>query len=110
MPKENKDKKIWKYFKYGDVVRDSENSVWGNKLFVVYFFHGNDYCPLVSAYFQGKEKNNSNVCNLDVREIKLISAPKRPFKNINKKSLLKLMKKGNMEAKREFMIRLNNKK
>lgn len=46
--------------------------------------------------------------NLDLRKIKLMSAPKRPLKNINEKTLVNLIKKGNIEAEREFLIRINN--
>lgn len=49
------------------------------------------------------------MCNFDVRETKLITSPHRPFRKLPKKNLLKLMSKGNVEAKREFMMRLNSK-
>lgn len=99
---------IFRYFKVGDIVRDAPNSVWGNKLFEIKNFHGNAYLPLASAYFVGKPKTNTNMVNLDLRKIKLMSAPKRPLKNINEKTLLNLIQKGNIEAEREFLIRINN--
>ena len=101
--------KIWKYFKIGDIIRDADDSIWGNKLFEIYSFHGNAYLPLVSVHFVGKPKTNGNMCNFDIRETKLIRAPHRPFKNLKKSALIMLMRKGNIEAKREFMMRLNTK-
>jgi hypothetical protein len=105
----NCNNKIWKYFKIGDVIRDADDSIWGDKLFEIYSFHGNDYLPLVSVYFYGKPKINKNMCNFDIREIKLINAFHRPFKKLKKTDLIKLMKRENIEAKREFIIRLNTK-
>jgi len=109
MPFENIDPNVWKYFKKGDIIRDEDDSIWGNKLFEIYFFHGNDYLPLVSAYFVGKSKTNVNMCNFDIRKSKLIRALHRPLKKLKKSVLIMLIKKGNIEAKREFMIRLNTK-
>jgi len=110
MPKENDNPVVWRYFKNGDIVRDSEDSIWGKKLFEIYYFHGNSYLPLVSAHFVGKPKTNGNMCNFDLRELKLITAKNRPFKKLKKTALLKLMKKGNVEAKREMIMRINSKK
>lgn len=104
----NTDPKVWKYFKHGDIVKDEY--VWGNKLFEVHSFHGNWYCPLMSVYMCEKPKTNGNMCNFDVRETKLITAPHRPFRKIPKKTLVKLMSRGNLEAKREFIMRINSKK
>lgn len=99
----------WGYFKVGDIIMDADYSVWGDKLFEISCFHGNEYSPLALVYFVGKPKTNANICNLRLREVKLISALKRPFEKINKKILINLMKKGNIEAKREFKIRINTK-
>lgn len=104
----NTDPKVWKYFRHGDIVKDEY--VWGNKLFKVHSFHGNWYCPLMSVYMCGKPKTNGNMCNFDVRLTKLITSPHRPFRKIPKKTLVKLMSKGNVEAKREFIMRINSKK
>ena len=111
MPFYNTDHKVWKYFKVGDIVRDGDDSVWGKTKFEIYGFHGNWYCPLLSAYIYNKfyPSGNKQKCNLDVREAKLINAPHRPFRNMKKVPLLKLMSKGNVEARREFLIRVNTK-
>lgn len=111
MPRDNKDPKVWKYFKNGDIVRDEEESVWGKTKFEIVSFHGNWYCPLVMANIVGKFHSNGKpqTCNLDVRFIKLLGAKQRPFRNVKRKVLLNLLKKGVVEAKREFMIRLNTK-
>lgn len=111
MPKDNDDPKVWKYFKRGDIVRDSDDSVWGKTKFEITSFHGNWYCPLLSANICGKfyPSGNPQRCNLDVRFVKLINSPIRPFRKIPKKVLLNLLRKGNVEAKREFMMRLNTK-
>lgn len=108
---ENTDSKIWKYFKIGDIVRDSDNSIWGNTEFEIYRFHGNWYCPLISTYICGKfyPSGNKQNCILDIRGVKLLNALHRPFRNMKKVALLKLMSKGNVEARREFIMRVNTK-
>jgi len=104
----NKINIVCEYFKIGDIVRDSIDSIWGKRLFEIQSFHGNSYLPLASVYFVGKDKTPNNMCNFDVRELKLISSSLRPLKKINRSSLLKIKNKS-LEAKREFMIRLNTK-
>lgn len=110
MAKENDNPEVWGFFKRGDIVLDFKGSVWGNKKFELHSFNGNAYCPLVSAYFLGAEKKNSNMCNLGTDAIRLIGAKKRPLINVKTSNIIKLRKLGNVEAKREFAIRLNNKK
>lgn len=110
MPKENNNSEIWKYYKKGDVVIEDDAHVWGKKLFEINFFLGNNYLPLVSVHFLGKPKRNKNMCNFNIKHIKLMNAPKRPLKLIPQPLLLKLMGKGIVEAKREVLIRINQKK
>lgn len=107
--KESSNNNYWKYFRVGDIVKDEDESVWGNKLFEISKMHGNEYLPLVIAYFVGKEKNTENMCNFDVRNIRLITNPKRPFRKLPKTQLFKLMQRGVLEAKREFIMRVNSK-
>ena len=109
MAKDNDNPAVWRYFKIGDIVRDEPDSIWDKKLFEVSSFHGNYYLPLASVYFVGKPKTNGNMCNFDIRTMRLITAKKRPFKNLDRKKLIKLMNRGVVEAKREFMMRLNTK-
>lgn len=111
MPRDNDNPKVWSYFKRGDIVEDSEDSVWGNTKFKITGFYGNWYCPLLSADICGKfyPSGNPQCCNLGVREARLINAPHRPFRNMKKVPLLKLMSKGNVEARREFVMRVNTK-
>lgn len=99
-----KKERIWKYFKVGDLVRNEE--VWGNRLFIIDSFHGNWYLPLISVHPFGKENTVGNMCIFPVSETKLISSTKRPLRKLNKMTIIKLMKKGNVEAKREFLIRI----
>lgn len=101
---------VWKYFKEGDVITDEAGGIWEGKFFEIKSFHGNKYQPLVLAHFLGKPKTNTNACNFNVRNIKLINARERKLRNIPQTTLLKLMQKGNEEAKREFIIRTNSKK
>lgn len=96
------------YIKIGDIVKDGPNSIWGDKLFTVHYLHGNDYLPLASTTFYGKERSISNAVLFDARQLKLMGAEKRPLQKLPKKTLIKIMNK-NIEAKREFMIRINNK-
>lgn len=107
MGKENTDRKVWRYFRRGDIVRCEE--IWGKKLFKVHSFHGNWYCPMMTVYECGKPKTNAHACNFCVTETKLITAPHRPFHRLPKKALVKLLIKGNEEAKRELIMRNNQK-
>lgn len=106
---ENTDSKIFKYFKVGDTIIDYPGSCWGSVRFTIRSFFGNDYLPLVHVHQVGKEDTNRYMCNFDVRLIRLVGAPKRPFRKIKKRTLINMMNKGIVEAKREFMIRLNTK-
>lgn len=94
---------IWKYFKKGDIVRNE--SIWGDKLFEVEKLCGNSYSPEMIVYFFGKPKTTENMCNFSIRDSKLITSVKRPLKNLKPNIIIKLMKSGNVEAKREFIIR-----
>lgn len=100
-----KDSRIWKYFKVGDIVRNPE--IWGKKLFVIHGLGGNAYCPELYVHDYGSLKTPGRSCNFMVSMTKLYNAPKRPFRKLPKANLIKVMNKGNMEAKREFFIRIN---
>lgn len=99
------EKRIWKYFKIGDIVRNPE--IWGKKLFVIHGLGGNAYCPELYVHDYGCMKTPGRSCNFSVNMTKLYNAPKRPFRKLDKAMLIKVMNKGNIEAKREFFIRLN---
>lgn len=101
------DKRIHKYFKIGDIVKCEV--IWGNQLFTVHGFGGNAYLPELYVHFYRKSQNITNTCNFDLLKTKLVDSAKRPFKKINKRVLLNLVKKGNEEAKREFIMRSHNK-
>lgn len=92
----------WKYFKLGDLVADPE--VWGNLIFRVTKFHGNNYCPLMSAESVRLYKGRILKVNLGVEEARLVNAPKRPFQKLKDKTVLKLSAV-NKEALRELLIR-----
>lgn len=111
MPIHNCKPEIWGYFKTGDIIRDSEDSIWGNTEFRIIGFHGNDYCPMVITKICGKfyPSGNPQLCNLNIRNARLFNAMKRPLIRMKKEALLKLLAKGNLEAKREFKIRVNTK-
>lgn len=99
-----------KYFKKGDIVTAINDSIWEGKLFKIHNFSGNAYSRLVVTYFNGREEKISNMCIFTIKDIKLINSSKRPFKKISKNKLLILMKKNVIEAKREFLIRINKSK
>lgn len=111
MPKNNDNPSVWGYLKPGDIVKDFKGSIWKDTTFEITFFHGNWYCPLVLTNICGRYYPNGNPerCNLYAREVRLVDAPKRPFRKLNKVTLCKLVAKGNIEAKREFKIRVNTK-
>lgn len=104
----NTNSNIWLYYKQGDIVRCEYT--WGKTLFEIHGFHGNAYCPLIIAYMVGKPKNISHMCNLDARLLTLISSTHRPLKRLSKNILLKLVSKGQVEAKRELMMQINSNK
>lgn len=106
---DNNNKQIFKYFKVGDIIKDCPDSTWGETNFVIQKFFGNRYLPLVYVLQFGKPDTNRHKCNFDLRGIRLVDAPNRPFRNLDKTKLLKLVAKGIVEAKREFKIRVNNK-
>lgn len=101
-------RKIHKYFQVGDIVVNE--SIWGNMLFIIHSFGGNTYLPEAYVHRYGKPNTTKHSCNWDIRETTLVDSPKRPFRKFKKELLLKLLKKGNVEAKREFIIRANKKK
>lgn len=107
MKSDKRDQNIWKYFKKGDIVRNEYT--WGNRLFVIDSFHGNWYLPEFNVHPLGKEWTCGNACNFPIYFTKLIDSPNRPFKKLKKDVLIKLMNKGNVEAKREFLMRIRRK-
>ena len=107
---ENNNPEIFKYFRIGDVIKDSADSIWGETKFIIQSFHGNWYLPLVSALQYGKPNMNRYKCNFDVRLLRLVDSRNRPFRKLEKTKLIKLVSKGVTEAKRELLIRANNKK
>ena len=101
---------VKKYFKKGDIVIDFLGSVWGDQKFIIEEFHGNWYWPCASVLELGKPNSNRYRCNFDTRNIRLVDAIKRPMKDVDKRVLVKMMHKGIVEAKREFLIRVNTQK
>ena len=91
------------YFKDGDIVKNE--GIWGDTLFVVHGFHGNKYQPLLSVHFANKPICNKNTCNFVVSETKLMISYRRPFIKLKQEVIIKLTSKGNVEAKRELIIR-----
>lgn len=104
---ENNDPAKFKYFRVGDVVLDAEGSIWKNRKFRIESFFGELYCPMCLAYFVGREKCWQTHSNLCVRDLILIGARVRPMSRVRQSILIKLIKAGNVEAKREFIIRSN---
>lgn len=109
MPIENSNSKIWGYFKRGDIVKDSPESVWKDTKFEIISFSGNAYCPILVTKIHGYNRNGNSICNLDAKNARLYSSVYRPFRSVKKQPLLKLLAKGNTEARREFKIRVNTK-
>lgn len=93
-------------FRKDDVVIDP-SCYYPNKKWVVSKLTGNDYCPELFVFAKGLPRTTRNCCNLDRRTAQLIDATKRPFRKIPMKTLLKLRLSGNVEAEREFEMRIN---
>ena len=91
-----------RYFKIGDIVADPE--VWGRTTFVIRSFHGNDYCPLITAESLKPIRGKHIRVNLGVPETRLVNAPKRPLMKITDAVLRHLVGKST-EARRELLIR-----
>ena len=104
-----KEESIYKYFQVGDIVKDCPESCWGETKFIIRSFYGNWYLPIAYVHQLGKPDTNKYKCNFDVRELRLVGAAKRPLKKVEKKTLIRMMSKGVIEAKRELKIRVNNK-
>ena len=109
MPIDNSNSKIWSYFKRGDIIKDCSESIWKDTKFEIISFSGNSYCPILVVRIRGYKSGNSQICNLDVRNARLLDSMNRPFRVLKKEPLLRLLAKGNLEAKREFKIRVNTK-
>jgi len=104
---DNNDPEKFKYFRVGDIVLDDENSCWEDHKFTIASFFGEKYCPMCVGYFTGQERSWKTRSNLRVKVIILIDSLNRPFAKISKPVLIKLIQKGNLEAKREFIMRSN---
>lgn len=91
-------------FKLGDTVKSPE--IWGDKMRfnVIGFMNGGRY-RIVICQMCGKPETNSNKCNIIERDLVLVDAIKRPFRNIAYKQLEVLLKRGISEAIREIEIR-----
>lgn len=95
---------IFGLFSVGDEVRCRD--IWGDNIFIILSFIGNEYSPIAHTYFKGEDKKNiSNHCNLDVRLLELVNFSPRPLERIKDKVLQKLANNGNFNAKRELLIR-----
>lgn len=95
------------YFKVGDVVKCP--SIWGEKItFTIVGFWGNEYCTMSVVRINGKSDSIANKCNIDLRELVLVGALKRPMIRLPQAQLMKLISKHVTEAKREFLIRKHN--
>ena len=99
---------IFKYFKVGDYVINKE--IWDSKKkFIIDKMYGNAYCPILDVHPAYESKTNGNTCLFTVSMTKLVGASKRPLAKLKKDIIMKMMRKGNVEAKREFLIRAYNK-
>ena len=101
-----KTKRIWNVFKVGDIVKYPD--VWGDRLFQIYKLTGNAYLPELNVLEYHLPCRNSNRCIFNANNVKLYDAPQRPFRKLSRCNLIKIMNNGNIEAKREFLIRVQN--
>lgn len=93
-------------YKIGDIV--SCPSIWGDKsTFVIENFWGNDYCRMAYAQRRHQPPLARYKCNLNVSDILLLDAPRRPLRKLTDRQLEMLDGRGNIEAKRELLIRNN---
>lgn len=96
-------------YKIGDVVKDFKGSIWGDSTFEVVGFDGNDYCQILLTNVVGKFYDSGKPwrCNINAKTARLVDANSRPLSKVDRRKLIVMMNKGIVEAKREFMIRIN---
>lgn len=94
--------------KQGDTVKDSRDSLWGETLFKVELVRQFGNLSLALCHIADAPVTNGNKCNFLTQRLRLVNAEKRPLRNLNTQTVIKLMSKGNKEAKREFVIRIKN--
>lgn len=96
----------FKLLKVGDIFIEKNST--SKKKFVVNKFFGSEYLVMVSCYSIKKNNSNANLMNIPLNEILLIDSNYRPYKKLDKRFLMKMIKNKNLEAKREFIIRNNS--
>jgi len=99
---------IHSYFRVGDTVLWYD--VWGKKLFKVDSLFGNSYLPRLMVHPINKNNSVGNMCIFLVHSTTLIDSRHRPFRKLDMKLLVKLLKSGNPEVKKEIKIRSNRKR
>lgn len=97
-----------RFFKVGDVIKCPK--IFGKKLFTITVLLGNEYCPMLLCYYSDKENTRANIVNIYEPLAELFIAKNRPLKRLDKITLLKLVAKKNVEARRELKVRINLKK
>jgi hypothetical protein len=97
-----------RFFKEGDVIRCPK--LFGRQLFKVLAIIGSEYCPMLHCYYSDRDSGLANRVNIYEPMAELFLASKRSLKKLDKITLLKLVAKKNVEARRELKIRINLKK
>lgn len=95
--------------KQGDIVLDMTGSPWGNTRFLVDEIRRMGNLTLLWARQLNKPNLNKYHCNLLAGEVRIVDSTKRPMESVPNRVLIRMMKKGIEEARREFTMRVNGK-
>lgn len=106
-----KPSQLYDIFNENDIVTDS--AVWGNKRFIVQAFHGQlKNLPELRCRSLTTISRSGNKMTLlmSPEYLELRDNPYRPLKKVDIKTVARMAAKGVREARREIMMRSNNRK
>lgn len=96
--------------KIGDIVLDMRGSYWGNTRFKIEQIRKIGNLTLLWARQLNKPIMLTKYhCNLLASEACIVDSSVRPMQSVPNRVLLRMMKKGIAEARREFTMRVNSK-
>ena len=97
--------------KIGDIVLDMRGSYWGNTRFKIEQIRKIGNLTLLWVRQLNKPIMLTKYhCNLLAGEVRIVDSSVRPMQSVPNRVLLRMMKKGITEARREFTMRVNSKK
>ena len=96
--------------KIGDIVLDMRGSYWGNTRFIIEEIRNMGNLTLLWVHQLNKPNMMTKYhCNLLANEVRIVDSTVRPMQSVDNRVLIRMMKKGIAEARREFTMRVNGK-